>query len=101
MTNGVRERTRPVIMTDELDRFYLDLTGKISDLVDVEIKAFGAGRGAASAAAMACLLVVARGALASLPPEQRTDAGIRDALRRCADVATDNLMLELGMGRRQ
>lgn len=101
MTNGVRERTRPVVMTDELDRFYQDLRSKISDLVDAEANTFGKGRGAASAGAMACLNVVARGVLASLPADQRTDAGIREAMHRCADIAADNLMVELGMGRRQ
>jgi hypothetical protein len=91
----------PVIMTDEVDRFYHRLSARIGDLVDAEIKLSGLDQGAGSAAAMACLRVVAYGLWRSLPPSQRTDAGIREALRRCADVATDNLMAELGRGRRQ
>lgn len=100
-TNGVREHAPPVLMSDAEEAFFKALSVKVADLVAAEAKAAGFGPRASSAGAMACLRAVAVALWWSVPEVMRSDAYLRGRMKACAEVATDNLMLELGMGRRQ
>lgn len=100
-TNGVRDMPALEMMSDAEERFFHGLSIKVAELVAAEARAAGFGSRASSAGAMACFRAVAVTLWWSAPESIRSEAVLRSQLRLCADVATDNLMLEVRGSRRQ